>query len=186
MAPAYSLYFGGYEAAKRLLSSYSSMPAAASHFAAGTCAELFANLACEQSHFSTPSPHPLPSCDPRHASYCAVHQLVCSDADIPYDVTKQRLQTAGLAGSGVDSSAERGVRGVLGQLVAKEGVWGVYRGVGATLLTYAPFSGTYFLVYEARKKERERDGSQRGGGGGVLLVCWGYWMLGRTCACGRG
>lgn len=79
---------------------------------------------------------------------------------IPYDVTKQRLQTN-------SPGCRRTIVDELRCIVRHEGAHGLYRGVQATLLTYVPFSGIYFASYEALKRRMtsaRTDGRQPGPG----------------------
>ena len=84
-------------------------------------------------------------------SYCTGSCIVF----VPVDVIKERLQvqqTTSTLTSGSSSSNKlpiyRGSFDALLQICKQEGVRGIYKGYGATLLTYGPFSALYFLLYE--------------------------------------
>jgi len=67
---------------------------------------------------------------------------------VPIDVSKQRLQVqSSLKGAVV----YRGSADAIARIVREEGVLGLYRGYGATLLAFGPFSACYFLFYERLK-----------------------------------
>ena len=92
----------------------------------------------------------LPS-PPFPPSYCTGSCIVF----VPVDVIKERLQvqqTTSTLTSGSSSSNKlpiyRGSFDALLQICKQEGVRGIYKGYGATLLTYGPFSALYFLLYE--------------------------------------
>uniref|UniRef100_A0A7S3GFI2 Mitochondrial carrier protein n=1 Tax=Palpitomonas bilix TaxID=652834 RepID=A0A7S3GFI2_9EUKA len=63
---------------------------------------------------------------------------------VPMDVVKQKMQVHGGTLYHRDTDALRDV-------LRKEGPRGLYRGFGAAFLTYGPFSGIYFAMYEAQK-----------------------------------
>ena len=61
------------------------------------------------------------------------------------------------------------VRGVLAATVAAEGVAGLYRGMGPTLVGILPYAGLKFYVYQKAKaahRAREAEGAAGGGGPG--------------------
>jgi Mitochondrial carrier protein len=76
---------------------------------------------------------------------------------VPVDVVKERLQVQIQTTSG-HPGASTGVAGglpmyngsldALIQICRHEGLKGIYKGYGATLLTYGPFSALYFFLYE--------------------------------------
>ena len=76
---------------------------------------------------------------------------------VPVDVVKERLQVArstiakGAVENFSTSSAHGHYRGsahALRTIIAEEGLRSIYRGYGATVLSYGPFSALYFLFYE--------------------------------------
>ena len=82
---------------------------------------------------------------------------------VPVDVIKERLQVARTTNaiSGLRDAAQginylssssygqyRGSAHALRTIVTEEGFRSLYRGYGATVLSYGPFSALYFLFYE--------------------------------------
>ena len=106
-------------------------------------------------------------CDPSkpgpffHTPPAAIHLLcgmlaetVCCVVFVPVDVVKERLQvqrSGTAAASAAIPPVYRGSFDALRTIAATEGVKGVYRGYGATLLSFGPFSGFYFMFYEQLK-----------------------------------
>lgn len=74
---------------------------------------------------------------------------------VPVDVVKERMQVQNLGGRVYYHSARDAVRQIVG---SGEGLAGLYRGYGATLASFGPFSALYFALYEWLK-ERARGGS---------------------------
>ena len=68
---------------------------------------------------------------------------------VPTDVMKERLQVGRVNVS-------------LTKILATEGLRGLYKGYGASLLSFGPFSALYFPIYEGIKK--------RNGGGAVTFA----------------
>ena len=66
---------------------------------------------------------------------------------VPVDVIKERLQ---IQRKGAADSAlhYKGSADALRTIMRTEGLKGVYKGYGATLLSFGPFSAFYFLAYE--------------------------------------
>jgi hypothetical protein len=75
---------------------------------------------------------------------------------VPVDVVKERLQVQRRLRSGQEISGTlpmyRGTWHALSTIMQTEGLRGVYRGYGATLLSFGPFSAFYFLFYEKCKQ----------------------------------
>jgi len=71
---------------------------------------------------------------------------VATLAGAPLELGRLRLQ-AGAGGGRVG-----GLRGVVASVVATDGVAGLWRGAGVTLLRDAPFSAIYWGAYEALKR----------------------------------
>jgi len=75
---------------------------------------------------------------------------------VPVDVVKERLQVQRRLRSGHEISGTlpmyRGTWHALSTIMQTEGLRGVYRGYGATLLSFGPFSAFYFLFYEKFKQ----------------------------------
>lgn len=74
---------------------------------------------------------------------------------VPVDVVKERLQVQRrlLNGREIPGSLPmyRGTWHALSTIARQEGLRGVYRGYGATLLSFGPFSAFYFVFYETFK-----------------------------------
>lgn len=62
---------------------------------------------------------------------------------VPIDVVKERLQV---------QSSYRNTTDAFRKILKYEGVRGIYKGYGATLLSFGPFSAFYFLFYEKTKQ----------------------------------
>ena len=69
---------------------------------------------------------------------------------VPTDVIKERLQVQGKT----LSYGYRGSWDALQQIVRQEGLRGLFKGYGASLLSFGPFSALYFAIYEAMKKRQ--------------------------------
>jgi hypothetical protein len=65
---------------------------------------------------------------------------------VPIDVVKERLQVQSAA-----APVYRSGRHAVASILRAEGLPGLYRGYGATLASYGPFSALYFLFYEQLK-----------------------------------
>jgi len=68
---------------------------------------------------------------------------------VPIDVVKVRMQVQKESSSRLYTNALHAVR----QIVRNEGIRSLYRGYGATLTTFGPFSGLYFVFYEKLKSQ---------------------------------
>ncbi|OMJ79253.1 hypothetical protein SteCoe_20761 [Stentor coeruleus] len=66
---------------------------------------------------------------------------------VPIDVIKERLQVQ----SNLKEYNYANGRNALKILLSKEGLRGIYRAYGATVASFGPFSGLYFLFYEYSK-----------------------------------
>lgn len=89
-----------------------------------------------------------------------IAEIACCTVFVPVDVIKERLQIQSVIPttaeylSSLPSSPEqtkmryRGSYDALRTIVRSEGLRGIYKGYGATLLSYGPFSALYFLMYE--------------------------------------
>ena len=76
---------------------------------------------------------------------------------VPVDVVKERLQIQrnlkdGTLVKGNLPTYYKGTLHALQKIFQQEGLRGVYKGYGATLLSFGPFSAFYFLFYEQWKK----------------------------------
>jgi hypothetical protein len=71
---------------------------------------------------------------------------------VPVDVIKERLQvqrsSLAVSSSQVAGAPYKGSVHALRTIFAEEGFRGVYKGYGATLMSFGPFSALYFLFYE--------------------------------------
>eukprot|EP00941_MAST-03F_sp_MAST-3F-sp1_P000313 g313.t1 len=70
---------------------------------------------------------------------------------VPIDVVKERLQTQSVL-YGHKNMPYRGNLHAISTIARQEGFVGMYRGYGATVMSYGPFSGLYFMFYEQFKK----------------------------------
>jgi len=68
---------------------------------------------------------------------------------VPTDVIKERLQVQGSA----SPYKYKGSFDALRQIMSQEGLRGLYKGYGASLLSFGPFSALYFVFYEGLKKK---------------------------------
>jgi hypothetical protein len=76
-------------------------------------------------------------------------QLCGSIAWVPMDVVKERLQ---IQGSMTQLTARyQGSVGALRSIIASEGVLGLYRAYWIHQMTWAPFNGLYFMIYDGTK-----------------------------------
>jgi len=96
------------------------------------------------------------------AAGCAA-QLCGSLAWVPMDVIKERLQIEGQV-----STTENfgGSYSAFKNIVKNEGVMGLYRAYWMHQLTWAPFNGLYFTIYEGFKKHLLKNPLSLGGGAG--------------------
>jgi len=67
----------------------------------------------------------------------------------PMDVVKQRLQVKSVHNN--ELQYRNSFHGIV-TILKQEGLIGLYRGLGASIATYAPFVGIYFVCYEKSKK----------------------------------
>ena len=79
---------------------------------------------------------------------------------VPVDVCKERLQiqtnNPNACGTIYKGSVDAFVK-----ISRQEGLAGIYKGYGATILSYGPFSAFYFLFYESLKKNaKEKWGKE--------------------------
>jgi hypothetical protein len=71
-------------------------------------------------------------------------ETACCTLFIPVDVVKQRLQVQSLG----QSYYYKGGFDAIRTIFRIEGVQGLYKGYGATLFSYGPFSAIYFALFE--------------------------------------
>ena len=73
---------------------------------------------------------------------------------VPVDIAKERLQIQGPSnGAFVGGPKYQGNVDAVRQIWKLEGIRGVYKGYGATLMSFGPFSAFYFVFYEQMKKK---------------------------------
>jgi len=66
---------------------------------------------------------------------------------VPVDVSKEQLQTQTV----LKVANFKGSADALRQILIRDGIGQLYRGYGATLLSFGPFSAIYFMLYEQFK-----------------------------------
>lgn len=84
---------------------------------------------------------------------------------VPIDVVKERIQTQYAIGSSNATQNYRGSVDAIASIIRTDGIRGVYRGYGATVLSFGPFSALYFMFYEQLKYS--------GRGAPVFCRCFG-------------
>jgi hypothetical protein len=82
---------------------------------------------------------------------------------VPVDVVKERMQVQRKVNASSSSGYQySGSWDALRQITKTEGVRGIYKGYGATLASFGPFSALYFMFYEqCRNQSREIVSRQR-------------------------
>jgi hypothetical protein len=136
-APGTMLYFSSYEASVAKLSSSSAFlkdHQSLTHFASGTRDFIFCLVL--SSHFTV-----------IHLSdWCTgiIAEAVSCVVWVPIDVIKERLQVQGLGHTFFYRNTTDAIR----QILITERLPGLYRGYGATVGSFGPFSAFYFMFYE--------------------------------------
>ena len=76
---------------------------------------------------------------------------------VPIDVLKERLQVQASPAAAVSRAIPvyRGSAHAIRSVWAHEGLRGMYKGYGATLLSFGPFSALYFVFYEQFKPDKD-------------------------------
>ena len=74
-----------------------------------------------------------------------IAEAACCTVFVPVDVIKERLQTQS---SSLATFKYNGSIDALRTILRTEGFRGMYKGYGATLYSYGPFSAMYFLFFE--------------------------------------
>mmetsp|Transcript_16658 Transcript_16658/g.24183 ORF Transcript_16658/g.24183 Transcript_16658/m.24183 type:complete len:307 (+) Transcript_16658:42-962(+) len=77
-----------------------------------------------------------------------IAEAACCTVFVPVDVIKERLQTQS---SSLATIKYNGSIDAMRTILRVEGFRGIYKGYGATLFSYGPFSALYFLLYEESK-----------------------------------
>jgi len=84
-----------------------------------------------------------------------IAEAVCCVVFVPVDVIKERMQLqSGSSGNVIACPGQpvyHNTWDAVQKVVRYEGLGGLYRGYGATLLSFGPFSAFYFLLYEELK-----------------------------------
>jgi len=75
---------------------------------------------------------------------------------VPVDVIKERLQVQQNIPSISSTFQYKGSYDALKQILKSEGLGGIYKGYGATLASFGPFSALYFVFYEKTKSLAQR------------------------------
>lgn len=75
---------------------------------------------------------------------------------VPVDVVKERLQVQQTPVGETKGHHHRGSLDAFRTIVRTEGLAGIYKGYGATLASFGPFSALYFLFYEEMKIRSRR------------------------------
>lgn len=82
----------------------------------------------------------------KHSIAGAGAGIVSSIVTCPLDVAKTRLQNQGIAKPG--EILYKGTIGTLSRIWNEEGIRGLYRGLGPTILGYLPTWAIYFTTYD--------------------------------------
>ncbi|KAL7313523.1 hypothetical protein PS15m_007261 [Mucor circinelloides] len=88
----------------------------------------------------------------KHSIAGAGAGLISSVVTCPLDVVKTRLQN-----QGIDSLKYRGTMGTIKRIRLEEGIRGLYRGLGPTVIGYLNTWGIYFTVYDYCKISWAKD-----------------------------
>ena len=99
---------------------------------------------------------------------------------VPIDVIKERQQVQGVT-SGVEGSRGAGTLETVRTIIRTEGLRGIYKGYGATLASFGPFSALYFTFYEKLKVASE--GATNTAPGSMLPLAW---QIGCASSAGAG
>jgi hypothetical protein len=70
---------------------------------------------------------------------------------VPVDVIKERMQVQQASHANNTGTYYRNFFDAISQISRNEGLAGIYRGYGATLMSFGPFSALYFVFYEKAK-----------------------------------
>jgi hypothetical protein len=70
---------------------------------------------------------------------------------VPVDVIKERMQVQQASTANNARTYYRNIFDAISQISRSEGLAGIYRGYGATLMSFGPFSALYFVLYEKAK-----------------------------------
>uniref|UniRef100_A0A7S1VGQ1 Mitochondrial carrier protein n=1 Tax=Grammatophora oceanica TaxID=210454 RepID=A0A7S1VGQ1_9STRA len=112
-----------------------------------------------------------------HFSAGMLAEAIACVVYVPVDVIKERLQVQSPASTKDGISYKNGWDALI-KIQQTEGIRGIYRGYGATLASFGPFSALYFMFYEQLKMESTKrlDLDRQD-----LPF---HWTVGCTCAAG--
>mmetsp|Transcript_44256 Transcript_44256/g.87116 ORF Transcript_44256/g.87116 Transcript_44256/m.87116 type:complete len:261 (-) Transcript_44256:239-1021(-) len=88
-------------------------------------------------------------------------QLCGSVAWVPMDVIKERLQVQGAFKGDALSARYSGSAGALRAILKTEGVAGLYRAYWIHQMTWCPFNGLYFMIYDSSKAAIQSRGMSK-------------------------
>lgn len=96
-----------------------------------------------------------------HFTSGMIAEAFCCILFVPVDVIKERMQIQTLASSHMSDTASsaasssgtfyKSTMDAVSTIARAEGIRGIYRGYGATLMSFGPFSALYFTFYEEFK-----------------------------------
>lgn len=82
-----------------------------------------------------------------------IAEAVCCAVFVPVDVVKERLQVqSNQLHYAHSSTSYKGSLDAFKTILRLEGLRGLYKGYGATVFSYGPYSALYFLCYEEAKR----------------------------------
>ena len=122
-----------------------------------------------------------------HAAAGLAAQALAGVAFTPMDVVKERMQTQQLALESGAAGATRYAHAgeALSSLLAREGVaGGLFKGYGATLAVWGPWTMLYFVGYEAAKEGAAKRLGVHGGADALpAWACAGSAAVASAAAC---
>jgi len=81
-----------------------------------------------------------------------IAEAICCILFVPVDVVKERLQVQRpFQGTVKNAHVYSGSYDGLRQILRDQGIRGLYKGYGATMVSYGPYSALYFALYEKMK-----------------------------------
>ena len=118
-----------------------------------------------------------------HFSSGMIAEGVACVVYVPVDVIKERLQVQ----HATDNLAYRGSWDAIQTIARDEGFFVLYKGYGATLLSFGSYSGLFFLFYEqmqAQVKDKLLNQPHNASSSGSKKEIPFHWTL--ACSCGAG
>lgn len=101
---------------------------------------------------------------------------------VPIDVVKERMQVQRpVSGATTSLTYYTDTRDAFRKIAATEGILGLYRGYGATVASFGPFSALYFSFYERLKAFAL---ARSGGGGGAAAQLPLAYQIATACTAG--